>query len=136
MWSICHHIPPVESGLDDGAWSGPGTFDPLSGAGAGEGGERLGESASGIDPTGGDDRGAWSGPCTFVERLSSNRFCDAAFTFFITFASRRTSGASRAATGAASAKLMMESIRRVRVSISCCRIFMGYVRDGFDDVVS
>jgi len=49
-----------------------------------------------------------------------------AVTFLVTFASRRTSGLRRTAAGAASAKLMMKSIRRVRVSILCCRIFVGY----------
>ena len=39
-----------------------------------------------------------------------DHFCDAA------------SGPCRTTTGAASAKLMMESIRRVRVNILCCRI--------------
>src|SRR6266852_5049423 len=71
--------------------------------------------------------GAWSDPATFGNGNSpsangSHRFCDAAVTFLVTFAPRRPSGLSRTATGAASARLMMESIKRVRVSILCCRI--------------
>jgi hypothetical protein len=74
--------------------------------------------------------GAWSGPGTFVDPSSSkpDRFCDAAATFLVTFVSRHTSGLPCTATGAASAKLMMESISRVRVRILCCRIFVGYVK--------
>ena len=51
---------------------------------------------------------------TFVDPPSSNgshRFCDAAVTSLVTFAS--WSGLSRTAAGAASAMLMMKSIRRV-----------------------
>jgi hypothetical protein len=71
--------------------------------------------------------GAWSG---FVDPPSSDssesrRSRDAAVTFLVTFASRRTPGLPRTATGAASAKLMMESTRMARVSILCCRIFVG-----------
>lgn len=74
--------------------------------------------------------GAWSGPGTFSDLdalLSwvneSRRFCD---EFVTTFASRRTS--RRAPVGAASANLMMESIR-TQVSILCrrIRVFVGYV---------
>jgi hypothetical protein len=75
--------------------------------------------------------GAWSSPGTFGDPLSgsspangSNRFCNAVVT---AFASRRTSALSRTAAGAASVKLMMESIRMIRLSILCRRIFVGYV---------
>ena len=73
---------------------------------------------------------ACSHPYMFNDPLSSNgsmRFCDVVITSLVTFASRRTSGLSRIGTGAASAKLTVESIRRVRVSILCCRIFVGCV---------
>jgi hypothetical protein len=66
---------------------------------------------------------------TFVGSSRARRFCDAAFTSLVTSPSRRTSGFSRTATGAARAKLMMESIRRARVSIWHCCIFVGCVRD-------
>ena len=71
--------------------------------------------------------GPWSGLGTSVD-LSSNesrRFCDILVTFLVTCSLERTSGFSRTAAGAASAKLIMESIRRIRVSMLCCRIFVG-----------
>jgi hypothetical protein len=68
----------------------------------------------------------------FVGPLSSNErhhFCDAVVTtFLVGFTSRHTSGFSRTAAGAESAKLMMESIRRIRMNIlssECCRIVVG-----------
>jgi hypothetical protein len=60
--------------------------------------------------------GEWSDKGTSGDppkSIGSHRFCDAAATFLLTFASRRASGLSRTATGAASAKLMMKSISRV-----------------------
>jgi hypothetical protein len=82
------------------------------------GGHTLGGGALGGHTLGG---GALGGGAR-ASPAGSHRFCDAAVTSFATFASRHTTAA-----GAASAKLMMKSIRRVRVSILCCRIFMGYV---------
>jgi hypothetical protein len=95
---------PVESGI---GWGAPG-------------GRALGGGAPGSC--------ASPAPGTFVDDPSSNgshRFCDAAVTSLFTFASWL--GLSRTAAGAASAKLMMKNIRRVCVSILCCRIFMGFV---------
>jgi hypothetical protein len=42
----------------------------------------------------------------------SHRFCDAAVTFLVTFALRRTSGLSRTAAGAANTKLKMEKYKK------------------------
>jgi hypothetical protein len=93
------------------------------------GGNALGGALGGHRPGGGVRAPPVMG--TFIDASSSigsHRFCDAAVTSFATFASRHASGISRTtAAGAASAKLMMKSIRRVRVSILCCRICMGYV---------
>jgi hypothetical protein len=125
--------------------------------GEGGGGDR--EPVTGIDPTGNPGLGgtysdpvndpgisgvggglSWctSGVNTFAMGLvggalsgsnPSRRSRDAAGAFLVTFASMRTSGLPRTAIGAASAKLMVESIRRIRVSIRCCRIFVGYVTE-------
>jgi hypothetical protein len=108
----------AKSGLGAGAWSGA-----WSGVGLSAYGICDNPVKSGL----GD--GAWSGPGMSVDPSSNElpRFCDAAVTALLTFASRRTSGLPRTAAGAASAKLMMESIRRNQVSVLCCRIFVGYV---------
>jgi hypothetical protein len=68
----------------------------------------------------------WAGGSSSNE---SRRSRDAAGAFFVRFASGRSSGLPHTATGAASAKLMMESIRRIRVNIRCRRIFVGYVTE-------
>jgi hypothetical protein len=75
--------------------------------------------------------GVWSNPRDGNSPSSSesHRFCDTAPTSLVTSALRRSSGLSRTATGAAGVRLMMESIRRTRLSMLCCRIF---VRCGVD----
>ena len=111
-YASCDNI--FAKGLGGGAWSG--TWSGVGG----------GLSYANCDNISVGCNGAWSSPGTFVGPSSSNescgpcRFCGAVVTFVL----RRTSGLSRATTGAASAKLMMESISRVRVSIFCHRIFV------------
>jgi len=71
---------------------------------------------SGLDPALG----------TFVDPSSneSRRLCNPAISFLVIFASKCTPRLPRTGTGAASAKLMMKNIRRVRVSTLCSRIFV------------
>ena len=121
---ICDNIS-VKSGLCGGVW--PVTWTE-SGVGV-EGGLSAYGICDNIFVNPGLGGGVLSSLGTFVEPPSykPDRFCDAAVTSRIAFASRRTSGLLRTAAGAASAKLMMERIRRVRESILCCRIFVGCV---------
>jgi hypothetical protein len=113
------------SGLG-GTWSDHNNDPGLSGVGRGLLMYAICDHISSESGLGGS---VCSEPGMFVG-LSSHRprFCDAAVTSLVTFAPRGTSGLSRAATGAASAKLMVERMRRVRMSILCCRIFVGSVR--------